>query len=622
MSSSLDIKRTKPYLSLLLLKLVKRPEKDAEIDLRDAVRDLLGVAGPTAARSRRGEGSANSGQLSVAFLHYLERKDPSWLAIADPAIRDEVHQLVIVCRLKTYLAVYCSDSANKGVILKAIGEADPAFAGFEPVTREVLDGAFMKGAARTLWLSGIHRRTAAKADSKILSGIRLQSALNPLEDQSYHYTAARSVAKLKAGERPVGVAHGKASLWLSSTKSWTEFCNMITEILEKVAAVTGTANAKIYPMPFLAEPVNDGANLGEPFDISFVPPELLTLGPDDLDQAEREKAERWAYSCEFVDVRSAKDEIVAEAKLNGEVLGVVKIGIETKRGKLKLVVAGDKATGADAADWSELLAACGNSRWLKIRFDSGKTLSDGHFYQMQFRDYPFTGWKFIDLKEGKKGGFKATKEKPADAAKKFDIALIGMQDSLFCWVEKNWFGLGDFGSQKGFLFCDDGANEIADFIHLDTSPDDGLQPRLTLIHVKGSKTSGTGRPISVSDYEVVCGQAVKNLRSLEGMLLAELAEQGKKKKVAAATWKDGKPVGNRKELIAKLKSLGSNYRRRVVILQPRVTQTALTQGQGLLVSKPRSMEANRLRQLNTLLLEAEMGCRALGADFWVFGSDV
>jgi hypothetical protein len=608
---------------LLLLRISTPPDKNAEIELRDAIRDLLGVVDGSSTRSRKGDGAAKKGKLNVAFLHYLERKEPSWLAVVDPAIRDEVNQLVIVCRLKGYIGVYCSDSAIKGVILKGIIDAtDPVLKRFEPVPKQVLDGAFMGGQARTLWLSGIHRRTAVKADSKILSGIRLQSALNPLEDQSYHYTAARSVAKLKAGERPVGIAHGKASLWLSTTKNWTEFCDMVVEILEAISAVYGTSKAKSYQMPFLAEPVDDGASLGQPFDISFVPPELLTLGPDDLDQGEREWAEKWAYGCEFVNVRSVQDEVVAEARQNGKDLGTVKLKVEAKRGRLKLTAGGDKDATADDEEWTALMAACANPRWLKIRFDSGKTLSDGHFYQMQFRDYPFTGWKFVALAEGKSGGFDATKEKPVNGTNAFDVTMIGKQDSLFCWVLKNWFGLAGFGSNTGFLFCDDGANEIADFIHLDLAPDDGFQPRLTLIHVKGSKSAGTTRAVSVSDYEVVCGQAVKNLRSLEGIHLADIADQGKGKAVAKATWKDGKIVGDRVALIAALKSLGTNYRRRVVILQPRVTETALRNGQALLNKNSKSMEANRLRQLNTLLLEAEMGCRALGADFHVFGSDI
>ena len=59
-----------------------------------------------------------------------------------------------------------------------------------------------------------------------------------------------------------------------------------------------------------------------------------------------------------------------------------------------------------------------------------------------------------------------------------------------------------------WLACDDGAMEIADFILFEAGPP-GL---IEVIHVKGAHSSSPNRGISVSAYEVVVGQAVKNLR--------------------------------------------------------------------------------------------------------------
>jgi hypothetical protein len=81
-------------------------------------------------------------------------------------------------------------------------------------------------------------------------------------------------------------------------------------------------------------------------------------------------------------------------------------------------------------------------------------------------------------------------------------------------------------------------------------------------------------------------------------------------------------VGERTGAIAAIRGLGTNYRRRVIVFQPRVTQSAHAAAQGDIDSGSQSARANRLRQLNTLLLGAEADCRDLGADFWVLSSKI
>src|SRR5262249_48177115 len=106
------------------------------------------------------------------------------------------------------------------------------------------------------------------------------------------------------------------------------------------------------------------------------------------------------------------------------------------------------------------------------------------------------------------------------------VRLSATTNSLFCWVLNKWAPNRKKGSgtYQQWLGCDDGAHEKADFVCLEVV--DGV-PRLTLIHVKGVHTRNkTGavspqRAISVADYEVVVGQAVKNIRWLD-----RLAGQG------------------------------------------------------------------------------------------------
>ena len=213
------------------------------------------------------------------------------------------------------------------------------------------------------------------------------------------------------------------------------------------------------------------------------------------------------------------------------------------------------------------------------------------------------------------------REKPtAGAASGLSVSDIGKQKSLFCWVASNWCTHPLFGCANGFLFCDDGGDEIADFIQLETKPTDGGDPRLTLIHVKAAGSDTPGREISVAEYEVVCGQAVKNLHALDSESLQKMVRRNETNSVAAATWENGRLLGNRKKLIQTIDGLGHNYRRRVVVLQPRVTKSRYDKVAKTFRNTMTTREEDRFRQLNTLLLEAELACKGLGAEFYVIGS--
>lgn len=245
--------------------------------------------------------------------------------------------------------------------------------------------------------------------------------------------------------------------------------------------------------------------------------------------------------------------------------------------------------------------------WLIVRFESGHTLSNGSLYSVRHRDVPFTSWEFLDFT-----GFNVKKEKPPTSSA-FDPNEIGNHDSLFCWVKQNW-PVGAAG--RGWLACDDGAGEIADFVHFDPAHPEG--PLLSLIHVKASGSASPARQISTSDHEVVVAQAVKNLRHLDRMNLADRLEQGGGNAVAVATWNDD-VVATRQNMADVLRTAGDNYQRNLVVVQPRVTSTELDLARHAIDNGQTTGRAGRLRQLDTLLLEAESSARDLNATFSVVG---
>jgi hypothetical protein len=252
-------------------------------------------------------------------------------------------------------------------------------------------------------------------------------------------------------------------------------------------------------------------------------------------------------------------------------------------------------------------ALCLRRDWLKVWYDSGHMLGGNQLWEGRFRDQPFLEFLWVPL-----GAFDVGKEKPLPAA---TVATIGTQDSLFCWV-KNYWTVPNSGSPagRGWLACDDGAGERADFLHLDTVAG---TPTLSLIHVKASGQRSADRGISVSDYEIVTGQAIKNLRwADQSRLAADLA--GKLAgRVGDRVWYNGAPAAAA-DFIAAIAGMGANYVRNVVILQPRVRRTV--------VEAARTAAAGpayrRLQQLDLLLLGARANVVGLNANIFVIGEDI
>src|SRR3546814_10611923 len=79
------------------------------------------------------------------------------------------------------------------------------------VSRSIIT-KFIGPEARSLWLNGVHTPTAAKPDTKAMTGVSLEHAIDPIGDQSYYFSAVRSTPDVKglknddAKSIPVGAA--------------------------------------------------------------------------------------------------------------------------------------------------------------------------------------------------------------------------------------------------------------------------------------------------------------------------------------------------------------------------------------------------------------------------------
>jgi hypothetical protein len=174
---------------------------------------------------------------------------------------------------------------------------------------------------------------------------------------------------------------------------------------------------------------------------------------------------------------------------------------------------------------------------------------------------------------------------------------------LFTWVWKH--------RKKGWLWCDDGSGEIADFIHLDPG-----KSVLSLIHVKAANSDSPQRGISVSAYEVVCSQALKNLRYTER---SELEIPLKEKLMRTESkiqrgWLNGKPLPlGSTALWSAIRGVKySQLKHRVIVVQPHVRKSSLPPNPSANTSS-----ARQARLLYTLLHGIDADVRRYSAEFEV-----
>lgn len=601
----LEFDDLRPYASFRLASIRQGAAKTAVVDqILDDANELVESTAQREFVQRLGNSQA--GDLWAGFLIYTATRSPSWTT--GEGLEDLTHHLLLVARRDRHVAVYASEPAMGRFVSAGMNRSElTGLSALAPIPAALLNTAYGRGAARTLWLSGIHRRTSSKADSKILTGADLQDALDPLDDQSYHFTSARTQPGLpnmpsNRSERAVGFTPRDSRVWAGSVREFVELRQVAYALLGRLKeAETET----LVPTPFavLAAPISTVDEVDQPYDVSVVAPELLSGDPIE-DEEEEALAERWAYRSAFSVVPTGSTEMRVGVEVDGQHVGELDLALAVGEGGETSVDVVTLGTGDDLGEAADVFH---RPSWLTVHFESGHTLSNGALYSVRHRDIPFKSWVFADFT-----GFDVKKEKPPTSAA-FDPGQIGNHDSLFCWVKLNW-PLGAAG--RGWLACDDGAGEIADFVHFDPAHPDG--PLLSLIHVKASGSGSTTRQISTSDYEVVIGQAVKNLRHLDRTNLADRLEEGAGSAVALATWNEG-VVATRQDLVDTLRAAGDDYRRRLVVVQPRVTSTELGLARAAIDDGQTTGRAARLRQLDTLLLEAESSARDLSATFSVLG---
>lgn len=532
-------------------------------------------------------------ELLTQAIVYRETGVPSWLV--QGGYNDTVHEYILVSVRRTHATVCATDASMRDRIVKRL----------KAVRRMPRDAitAFVGDEAKALWLNGVHTPTAAKADTKALTGPDLGSAIDPIGDQSYYYSAVRSLAEVpgvatsKGAPLVIGAAPGGARVWTRRAESVGDYRRLIVSILDHATSGAQPTNR----FQSLAQTVTSAAGVTGAFALSIVPPDLLS--EETLPAATLDAARRWAFYASY-DVEPLGGMALRVAvKQAGDTIGTAELMVTLDdEGLANLVLVWTETPEALATKRQECEGFLADLHTVKVYYESGHALAQGRCYAGGYTDQPFD-WSFQDF-----AGYDIDREKPAVPKGQTLAQCIatGGDNSLFAYVCEKMF-VDAAGQPHGWLASDDGSMEMADFIHID--PD---TKTLTLVHVKASKLKTADRQAAPAEYEVVVSQAVKNLRHLDRRNLVDELKRGKAKKIGAAVWHNGVKQANRNGFISAAEKLKGTVNRRLVVLQPRVTEFERTRC--LAANAPPSY-ALRIKQIETLMLAARASALACGATF-------
>ena len=463
----------------------------------------------------------------------------------------------------------------------------------------ILRGTF-RGDGKTVWLRGVHRRRVNKADSKTLGGLRIQDVLDD-EDTSYAMSAAAidyvpaDDAALVRGR--VTVSPARSRIYWKVRVDLPTFLAAATETVDLLdKALAAEPPEELFSQ--LAVPETDLSKVYGAYDLAVAELDELFDMPDPDGDLEG-RAELLRRS--FIEVRGLPDSPNFVAVVGYE-------GAEVGRLSIKPIARGDgfdldvRFAGQPSAEERarQVRDAVGDGDLLKVYYESGHTFDEHQINLQNQIAPPFPHQEFADF-----NGYLVGREKPPVKGDQAIHNAIGVNGdiSLFAWVVKNY--------ATGWLVCDDGAGEVADFLHLDNGT-------LTAIHVKGANSASADRFVALTAFQEVVGQAVKNVRLLDSTALADRFTTPRIARPAA--WFNGSRVDDLSGFVAALRTRTAQSRTYVTIVQPHLLKAVYDAARDAAEKGTPTRDSRSLTLLDSLLRGARRSVISLWDDLTVIGS--
>ncbi|WP_268409542.1 hypothetical protein [Alteromonas sp. a30] len=530
-------------------------------------------------------------------LYKVERK-PSWTN--NSQLKDIENHVVISFDIGEYQAFYFSEKGKKDLIRSFFGNGK--LVDLLPVPISILNACFInEDEVRMLWLSGINGRDNFKADSKVLGGKSVADTLDPLLDQSYMMSAVRT-ATGSGGKSSIGINPFKSSIWRGPCNDWNVFESRVIEILDTLSSNSAKSDT---PISILSYPISSVDEVSTPYDFTLVDYEFL---PEEDGQHRKDLLNNLQHDffVELTDSFSEKD-IALNIFHKGKKVGSICVELDVVEYKVSFKIKNEVFINKTHCEKYKKVFKY--PELIRCWFESGHSVINGMVFQTGYRDVEFNRFLWAGFED-----FDVSKEKPGIDPRKPDLKKIGKEKSLFCWIQSRWSGSwltsDEFKTtekQKGWLYCDDGAGEKADFIHYEKYKQFHI---ISLIHVKAAKTSRPERKISVGAHDIVLNQAVKNLRYTNRKTLLEDLQSRHSEVVHKGCWHNGKEAEPEK-FFSELSSLKDNryVKYRVIVIQPHTQKEVYEKSGGTKIKT----------QLDVLLVSAENDIRSSGAEFYIVG---
>ncbi len=546
-------------------------------------------------------GTPESIELSLCIAYRTQRLPP-WGRLSSSAKKAEETEsslhLAIVFEYEGLIAVHSTDSRIREQLLRLQGKLQLGGVGL--ITRPALEAALLQGDVATFWMGeGAAGRGRQGPRSKTHYGINLEDTIDPVDDQRHTLSGARATVGAELlgnlGEGVIGANLERSRFWLRKAKNWSDFVAVTARILSAINKVLDEGGGKERFVVF-ARYVDAIDELEMPYDVSFVSPSEVP-GETPTDEA----VDAFDWLSQHIAGIEATGQSTARILVRGDRAAECTIVMKPNRQGKSIAInrsfgSGDKRLGR------RFLGALAHVEPV-MYFGSGHTVSRQGIVAVHFAETPFGGWNFESL-----GNTDVSTEKPGDGTW-HDIRRLGGQDddrSLFGWIIRTF--------RSGWLFCDDGPNELFDFLHFE--PTAG---HVSVWHVKACG-SGSQRSIAVVPYEQVCAQVEKNIRSLSPVtLVGDLRLRNAENRVGPL-WCDGEPASDIEPLIEAIEQPRANLQVVAKILQPHVTKPLLERARARADESVHG-DVQRLRRLDHLLLSTDAAVGRVGARLEVVTSD-
>ena len=446
-------------------------------------------------------------------MHVRKTSVASWTT--DKKVTNVEHHLIVLMEHDGCMGVSVSDPQMR-VEVETFLDTQRML---RTMDAQVLQSALMGAGIRTLWLRGAHRKSYYKADSKVLSGPRLESALSLLDDRTFMASSARAATGLPAkhGMPVIGISPDRSYVWIGPTKTAQELCDRFRSLLKLIDI---GRKHPADPLPILTQawtgPLSPGDVFGA-FDFEFSSTDTAL----DLDAAVIQLLDQFQSRVQ-IDTHGRRDEefillVKDRDHANAsrpDAAWEITVAIALGTGSATEVLSAD-STGWPR--WAAFRSLLGRRALWSVWYESRHGLSGGKWTKLDYRASSFDG-DFIGVVFDS-ALWDVAVEKP-HVGKAVDWAKIGHDKSLFSWWIKEGMlacfpQFSNAPSTFAYALCDDGSNELGDFIVLARHPtfvtsNNPSDLALIMVHLKAASDSTT-RQMAPKRYEEVLGQATKNL---------------------------------------------------------------------------------------------------------------